>query len=92
MNKHTPGPWVWGAYCKGLYGPEGLEGLEKEILSHESYEGMWLSHNTSREANARLISAAPDLLEALKELLYARTDKAERSAIAAIFKATGEKV
>lgn len=39
------------------------------------------------EADARLISAAPDLLAALQELRYACTDKAEAMADAAIAKA-----
>lgn len=40
--------------------------------------------------DARLMASAPDLLEALKELRYACTDKAEAMADAAIAKATGE--
>lgn len=39
--------------------------------------------------DARLISAAPDLLAALQELRYACTDKAEVMADAAVYKAIG---
>jgi hypothetical protein len=42
-----------------------------------------------QDANGRLIAAAPDLLEALIELRYASTEKAERMADDAIAKATG---
>ena len=67
MNKHTPGPWVWGEdYC-GLYG----SGRDREVMTHQRFEGMWLSHVDSQEANARLIAAAPDLLEALEDSLTA---------------------
>jgi hypothetical protein len=59
--KHTPGPWIWGDDFMGLYGA----GPDNEVLSHASYEGMWVSYGPCREANARLIAAAPELLEAL---------------------------
>jgi hypothetical protein len=64
MSKHTPGPWEWGDGHRGLYG-QG-EGRQREVLTFESYEGMWLSYTDNQEANARLIAAAPDLLEALE--------------------------
>ena len=69
--KHTPGPWSWGSDYNGLYGA----GPDNDVLSTAYYENMWLSHKrdeAEREANARLIAAAPELLEALiavKEVL-----------------------
>jgi hypothetical protein len=63
--KYTPGPWTWGENFRGLYG----EGPDNEILTYEPYEGMWLTYCNAREANARLIAAAPDLLEALRDVL-----------------------
>ena len=101
MSKHTPGPWDfevregghplndqngWG--CEGLWAVNG--GL---ILgSGQGWDGDYSQPN---EANARLIEAAPDLLEAL--MLYVNDDNQthtdrERKAIAraAINKATRE--
>lgn len=67
MTKHTKGPWEWGGNYRGLYGagpsPENI------VLEWQPYEGMWLTYESTREANARLIAAAPDLYEALRNLL-----------------------
>ena len=62
MNKHTPGPWrvvdSWNDYMV-----EGQNG--EEIIWQDG------PHNTPtiNKANARLIAAAPDLLEALESML-----------------------
>lgn len=88
-TKHTPGPWIWGTDYRGLYGA----GPENGVLNYERFEGMWLSYGETREANARLIAAAPDLLEALQNLenddgrIPAHAWALVQSAIA---KATGE--
>lgn len=66
MSEHTPGPWRWGKDYKGLYG-QG-EGRRREVLTFEQYEGMWLSYTANREANARLIAAAPLMYQALEEI------------------------
>ena len=68
MSKHTPGPWSWGSDYRGLYG----SGEDNDVLSTAYYENMWLAHKrdeAEREANARLIAAAPDLLEALQSAI-----------------------
>jgi len=61
-QKHTPGPWTWNEDFRGLDAPEGA------ILEFDRYDGMWLTYVDGRKANARLIAAAPDLLEALKAI------------------------
>ncbi len=53
-HKHTPGPWKITTYC----GPKYMIGIDKECASPGEME-----------ANARLIAAAPDLLEAAKGAL-----------------------
>jgi hypothetical protein len=63
-TQHTPGPWN----VTGLYVRERDGGLIASILD------LWHGQRTpkaKKNANARLISAAPDLLAALKELLWA---------------------
>lgn len=60
--KHTPGPWRTSEFFSGLRslikGPHGMQ-----IALCQRYEE-WTVETV--EANARLISAAPDLLEALQ--------------------------
>jgi hypothetical protein len=60
--KHTPGPWEWCETKTGLYGPD------YPIIDTDRDWGMFL-HPTNLEANARLISAAPELLEALEAIV-----------------------
>ena len=64
MSKHTPGPWMWS--------PEGDESVVR-IPTPEPQDFSVLGASevmTSEDiANARLIAAAPDLLEALKEMV-----------------------
>ena len=56
MSKHTPGPWeLWGTASPS------------QVIAAENYfVAQTLGRND--EANARLIAAAPDLLDALKDL------------------------
>ena len=91
---HTPGPWHIG--CAG-----SAVGVNYSVLSRK--RGGWVNilkgnekHDTETRAtpteahaNARLMTAAPDLLAELQELRYACTDKAEAMADAAIAKALG---
>lgn len=81
--KATPGPWELHE-TGAIVGPK-LD--DKKI---------WLRPVIARfetgvkRDDGLLIAAAPDLYAALEELLYARTDKAESMAIAALAKARGE--
>jgi len=92
MSKHTPGPWR----TTGLNVRSG-DALVAVIVDH------WADEKTpepEKEANARLIAAAPDLLDALKTMVMAfhtyapKTDGAEYNCVieahAAITKAKGE--
>jgi len=71
-TKHTPWPWFQSHREKpnGMFSTEvyDKEGQVICVLAWHavSYEG---GVYTDREANARLIAAAPDLLEALKAAL-----------------------
>lgn len=87
-SQHTPGPWkVSQNVTRHVIGPEGGVVACAELT--------WTNEIT--EANARLIAAAPELLEALislerlagKPLMHA--EQARIAASAAIAKATGEK-
>ena len=85
MGKHTPGPW----FAEG-----------KEVYNSRDIGGVWVAetlvHNlATAKADARLIAAAPELLEALER---ARTFMVNRYATpielstidAALAKARGE--
>jgi len=97
MSGHTPGPWVVDA------------GKPLMVLAENGGFAVLISEagrkvTTTDKANARLIAAAPDLLEALREMLAAgkfcidtnddalamlRFGKANDAANAAISKAQG---
>lgn len=94
---HTPGPWAYatGPSLKGRY--HTVEDADENMVC-ECYEGT----EETDEANARLITAAPELLEALEAVIAAKDqfdkdgtfdldqDAWEASARAAIAKARGE--
>lgn len=72
MSKHTPGPWfqshrksVYGWYQTEVYTADG------EVVATVAWYPRTLndkSTTTDREANARLIAAAPELLEACQTI------------------------
>jgi hypothetical protein len=82
-QQHTPGPWDWSiedASMATLMGPRELRDHVMSVspcrscsTGEASWE--WGRCTTPTLANARLIAAAPDLLEALAELsaMYAHT-------------------
>ena len=79
---HTPGPWV-----------VRTTGLSSYVEAREGDISIAECHDDCSEANARLIAAAPEMLEALKDVLawlsgprYGNPSGMIRAAIA---KATG---
>ena len=89
MTTHTPGPWFTKregfstVYVDARIGG----GLLQEVASVGPQEG----GIQQQDANARLIAAAPELLEALDSLMYWDNGKPEwEIARAAIAKATGK--
>lgn len=68
--KHTPGPWEFGPN----HSSTGLAGQLVVRPAGEFPHGEWVAdagsmYDDHREANARLIAAAPELLEFVKEWL-----------------------
>ena len=87
-DKHTPGPWKIGTPP-----PNGEQtvGTDQGLMVAVATTGA----GVQTKANARLIAAAPDLLEALKGLMALSDHRvdlrdAAKDARAAIAKATGE--
>jgi hypothetical protein len=102
-TQHTPGPWnyiqrgtqVWGRSVGGCQ----LQESDHLIADIRGWGHIQYLPNGAdvQDANGRLIAAAPDLLEALKEMLDNHEDActgygegAADKARAAIAKATGE--
>ena len=83
-SKHTPGPWVIR---------ETDEYSEKLSIQTDEYYVALVDFSHDQTANARLIAAAPDMMEALESMLMARDtverEEARREARAAIAKAKG---
>lgn len=113
MYKSTPGPWKYG-WTEGITGPNAAAVLKWEnaypircklnsipgLMGYKDVVAMIHEDHPNKEANARLIAAAPDLLEALQsakillEALCGNTDDIANCVIeqagAAITKATDE--
>jgi len=65
-KKFTPGPWNFKQYKKGCYGV-GIPATDDQIALMDWHP----EFDKEAHANAALISAAPDLLEALEWLVSA---------------------
>lgn len=106
MSNHTPGPWAVDAdaYPIMVYSESETWPLVDELGNEEGYKGAFIANTGDNAANARLIAAAPELLDALHALesFYPSTEEMELSddysvseidwvelARAAIAKATG---
>lgn len=85
MSKHTPGPWK--------FGKDGAIEHNNVQIYIDGADGTLIVYGQVKDADARLIAAAPDLLESLRGFIEHGTcfdadDWAK--AKAAIAKATGE--
>jgi len=96
-TKHTPGPWEVKKELTGLGNVEFLitDGLDDTPDGADTIAHVIFSNEA--QANARLIAAAPDLLEACIGALHALEQHGEnfhpsiqKHTKAAIAKATGE--
>lgn len=98
-NKHTPGPWVaddneglsmWKIYSRMSPSGSGIPG---------PFVAKVIGYSAEADANAQLIAAAPELLEALRLFitLYGTDDVTawqyiRDKAVSAIAKAEGEQL
>ena len=91
MSKHTPGPWHVRTFDGSQWSIDAVGDLpiaQAQQLRPVRFD----PKQNERTANARLIAAAPELLEALQDLLdtgFTGGPQGKR-ARAAIAKATGE--
>jgi hypothetical protein len=93
MSDHTPGPWY--VALDDRYSMSHIDvkhtdvhspGAASEVVAKVTCRVSWADQ---QKANARLIAAAPDLLDALELLLHDRTPWTIKCAEEAIAKATG---
>lgn len=95
-TKHTAGPWKVEQW-------KYRNDMDRDVITNGSHavcsmEGVWLDDARHDEmiavakANARLIAAAPELLESLERLatFYANEDEEATRALALVAKAKGE--
>lgn len=61
MSKHTPGPWT--------VGPDSRDKLSLCIVSKTGYNITDVTNSQQGRADARLIAAAPNLLQVLKDIV-----------------------
>ena len=96
--KHTPGPWRIVDGTGGDLYVRDVGGVITFCAKPMRWEGQperYESEMAEYRANARLISAAPDMLEALETIMFefgpgTMSDEAFGKAVAAISKAKGE--
>jgi len=96
MSEHTPGPWRYWIYGAGTR----IEVLTSESEFHKATPIALTYRDASElgfkftppnaEANARLIAAAPELLDALKHAVQFNSQEWANKAEAAIAKAEGK--
>jgi len=96
MSKYTPGPWEFECEDVGTYGSnfwlESKSGEEIICQGETEHDGV-LIKGQDFVANARIIAAAPEMLEALErifEIELGMSEKTESIAKKAIAKAKGE--
>jgi len=84
MSTHTPGPWTCHSGMVWKDGPNvfpkgsGEDGIPIAMMCREPNNG---TLPVERDANASLIAAAPELLEALNDLVQAHDVRMGPSAV-----------
>jgi len=89
MSKHTPGPWFVGKLTANVY----FGNSSGELIAQCGGYKFKQKPEHEEKANAHLIAAAPDLLEALQGVLRVADRATDEFHVArsAIAKAIGEK-
>ena len=99
MSKHTPAPWSLGSPGDGEIGSVYCDNSlgSRIAIVYGPAQKFTIFPREEEEANARLIAAAPDLLEALEAMFaegagcpYATWTHAQHLAHDAICRAKGE--
>ena len=78
-TKHTPGPWVVRTIDQSLATVETQDGRYIIGNAGQLRADDWKTGHIERRANARLIAAAPELLEALQEMVAGDAEAIEEA-------------
>ncbi|BCT30325.1 MULTISPECIES: hypothetical protein [Bacillus subtilis group] len=76
QSKHTPGPWRIGKYPSTIVSSSRVETTRATINNDggvndvEYYGGSLIAESVLRHENAKLIAAAPAMLEVLAQLVH----------------------
>ncbi len=62
MSKHTPGPWTFDEYNHLIDSKSGYPIASVKVPTKSAYPQSIKTKDKERDANARLIAAAPELL------------------------------
>jgi len=94
MTSHTPGPWRIGDAGNTIFGPpNGNPSPERVATIHGgTSDQAAVDRLNIMKANARLIAAAPELLEALKRVRHAFYIDGSSKALRLAFDGTKELV
>ncbi len=68
MSEHTPGPWQIVENSGTVRRPCTIVGNSGAIVCETYWDALLEEHDNECGANARLIAAAPELLEVVREL------------------------
>lgn len=96
MSEYTPGPWLWHWHEQDGKANCGVHHLARPGQAYSVCRAPKYQSKEQWEADARLIAAAPDLLEALEYMLETCPgidhvgDEARKQAFEAVKKARGE--
>ena len=69
QGKHTPGPWKITGYAFVSDSRSPIRAIARTEPSGEDDPICWPEDGLERTANARLIAAAPEMFQALEELI-----------------------
>ena len=72
MTKHTRGPWKVAddiKKCPGVRTSNGFICFTPKVFKYTDQEERYIEELKEKEANARLIAAAPEMYEALTKLV-----------------------
>lgn len=71
-TKHTPGPWIIGKIGGTVISeniPEQFKDLKTGHIDSEYYGGFLIAESILTKKDAKLIAAAPDLLDACQSVM-----------------------
>lgn len=81
MNKHSPGPWQMATSCsfRRIIDASGREIIGGAVQRSDGHPDLYFANGGYEGPDARLVLAAPELLEALADLVKAEEEYGDPS-------------